>query len=181
MIFPLVSNPEDKELQDLYQEIIDFGFGNEFPINWFTSQTSRPDILKSTWNLTKNVLIQGLLPASVKQMIAMSISKQNSCRYCEVTHTGALSAMGVPKEQIISCASDPDLLEIPSPHREIIQFAVKAAGDPNSIVPADYDKLKEIGFTKEEILEAGMMAAFTNFINTWADLSGIPLDQEPTS
>ena len=178
MRFPIITNPEDSETKELYQEIVDSGFGMEYPINWFTSQSIRPDILKSTWALTKGILVEGQLPATVRQMIAMAISKQNSCRYCEVTHTGALGAMGVPQEQIISCASDPEMADVPSPHREIIQFAIKAAGNPNSITTADYETLREVGVTNEEIMEAGMMAAFTNFINTWADLSGIPVDGE---
>lgn len=178
MRFPIVNDPKELEMQDLYQEIVDSGFGAEYPINWFTSQGLRPDILKATWGLAKGILVDGQLPATVKQLIAMSISKQNSCRYCEVTHTGALGAMGVPAEQIHSCASDPNMTEIPNPHREIIQFAVKASQNPNSIQDTDYAKLRDVGVTDEEIMEAGMMAAFTNFINTWADLSGIPVDGE---
>lgn len=178
MLFPLINEPKDQDTQTLYQEIVATGFGKIYPLNWFTSQASRPDILRATWGLVKGILVNGHLPNSVKEMIVMVISKQSSCRYCEVTHTGALSAMGIPKEQIESCVSDPELLDVPSPHREIIQFAMKASVNPNSITAEDRDQLVALGVTNEEIIEAGMMAAFSNFINTWADLSGIPVDGE---
>ncbi len=177
--FELQRSIEDnEELKKLYDEIILSGFGEAFPINWFTSQASRPDILASTWALVKGVLVDGKLPGTIKQMIAMVVSKQNNCRYCSVTHTSALESMGVPMDVIQKSATNIETAEIPLAHKEIIKFALKSAKDPNSINQEDYQVLKENGLNKGEILEVIMMAAFTNFINTWADASGIPLDSE---
>lgn len=174
---PLVKDASDNaELQGLYTEICEAGFGVEAPINWFTSQGSRPDILKATWALTKGILIEGQLPHTVKQMIAMAVSMQNNCRYCTVTHTGALESLGVSKTEITSCASDPDMGALLPAQRAIVRFALKAAKDPNSITDADTAVLRENGLADAEIAEVCMMAAFTNFINTWADATGIAVD-----
>ncbi|CAM2070361.1 Carboxymuconolactone decarboxylase family protein [Sulfidibacter corallicola] len=175
--FELVRDPSgDPHLEDLYDDMVKTGFGKEFPINWFTSQALRPDILEATWFLTKRILVEGLLPASLKQMIATTISVHNHCRYCTVTHTGALEALGISKEVIESCILDKDLSGVPIQYRDILKFAVKAAKDPNSIQDEDYRKLKENGLNHKEILELVMMSAFINFINTWADASGIEID-----
>jgi alkylhydroperoxidase family enzyme len=40
----------------------------------------------------------------------------------------------------------------------------------------EYGKLAELGSSDEEIAEALAIAGFTNFINTWADISGIHSD-----
>ena len=59
----------------------------------------------------------GVVPSTVKQMILMAIAMQNDCQYCSVVHTNALEAMGVPTEVIQSCASDPELMQVPPPQR----------------------------------------------------------------
>jgi len=175
--FPLVREP-DGALEPLYREISAAGFGQPFPINWFTSQGIRPDILKGTWGLVRSLLVEGELPATLKQMIAMVISKQNGCHYCQTTHTRALNAMGVPQAQIDSCAGDPELRDIPEPQRSVLMFAVKAARTPPEVNDDDFAKLGAFGLSEGEIMEAGMLAAMTNFINVWAELSDLDLDRD---
>lgn len=180
--FPLLYQKDAKEanagVEAIYKEILDAGFGDAEPINWFSSQGGRPDLLRATWELTRGVLVNGRLPGTIKQMIAMAASSQNNCRYCAVTHTRVLEKLGVPDEVVRSCVEDPNLSAVPEPHRTILKFALKTNRDANSLTDADYDSLKEKGLSKEEIMEVVMMAAFTKFINTWADASGIAVDGE---
>ncbi|HEX2574387.1 MAG TPA: peroxidase-related enzyme [Polyangia bacterium] len=175
--FKLVQQPADPKVRALYDEILEYGFGDEVPINWFTAQATRPDILEATWNLLKAILVEGRLPPSLKQMIAMTISEHNACRYCTVVHTSALETLGVPDEVIEQSVADPELAEIPATHRAIVRFALKCASAPGTVTDADYEMLRQGGLTEEEILEVVMMAAFTNFINTWAEASGVELDR----
>ena len=175
--FPLVTEANgNAQVAGLYEESLEAGFGDTQPINWFTAQASRPDILKATWELTRGILVNGKLPATIKQMIAMAISHQNDCRYCAITHTGVLEKLGVPEEVVRSCVEDPDLTEVPEPHRAILKFALKANRDPNSLTDEDFTTLSEKGLSREEIMEVIMMAGFTKFINTWADASAITVD-----
>ena len=171
-----VDAPSDPATQTLYEDIVHNGFGGDAPINWFASQGARPDILRGTWDLTKALLVEGQLPGTLKQMILMAISAQNGCRYCEVTHSGALEQMGVPAEVITACVQDPDLADIPSLHRLVLKFALKAARDPNSIDSDDHAALRSAGLSEAEVVEVCMIAAFANFINTYADASGIDVD-----
>jgi alkylhydroperoxidase/carboxymuconolactone decarboxylase family protein YurZ len=118
--FKQVKDPShDPVLQELYREMLDSGLGTEVPPNWFTFQGERPDIMAATWALCKQLLFHGMLPPTVKQMIAVVVSRTNECRYCTTTYANSLAAM-----------------------------------------------------------EAAMMAAFTNFLNTWSKASGIPVDGE---
>lgn len=167
---------DDDDTRQLYDEIVDAGFGGERPINWFASQGLRPDILASTWGLTKTLLLEGRLPPTLRQMVLMVISAQNQCRYCTVTHTGALEQMGVPSTVLEACLEDPALADVPAPHRAVLLFALKAARDPNSIDAADHQVLRDNQLTDGEIVEVCMLAAFANFINTYADAAGIELD-----
>ena len=62
------------ELASLYGEIVESGFGDDVPLNWFTSQSERPDILAATWACFKALMVEGILPPTVKQMIMIAIS-----------------------------------------------------------------------------------------------------------
>ncbi|HEX9726047.1 MAG TPA: peroxidase-related enzyme [Vicinamibacteria bacterium] len=169
----------NSRLGALYQEILESGLGTGHPINWFTSQAERPDILEATWQLTKRLLFSGQLPPTVKQMIVVKVSTENQCRYCRVLHTTALEAMGVPAEVIDSLTTDVNLEKLTPPQRAIVQFGVKTAQDPRSVTDEDFETLRGHGFGDGEIMEVAMVAAFSNFINSWADVSAIEIDAGP--
>ena len=174
--FSLQQAKPNSVVDELYSDILSNGFGGSKPINFFTALSARPDILDVTWKFTKAILVNGHLPGSIKQMIALCISRQNACRYCSVVHRGALEAAGVDPQIVESCATDPDTLDLHEPHRSIVQFAMKSARIPESVSDADFAAIRDAGLSHEEIAEVVLLAAFTNFINAWADISGIPLD-----
>lgn len=164
------------ELARLYAEILESGFGDDVPLNWFTAQAERPDILAATWTLAKTILLEGQLPATVKHMIAVKVSSHNGCRYCTAMHTSALGAMGVPEEVVDSLTTDLELSEVTPPQRAILEFAMKVATAPKSLTDEDFQILRDVGLSDGETIEVAMMAAYSNFINTWADVSGIPFE-----
>jgi uncharacterized peroxidase-related enzyme len=177
--FEAVNHPGDPEVQQLFKEIIATGWGNPetgVPNNWFTNQVERPDILKAGWAFIKGVLMEGQLPFTVKEMLAMAIAKQNNCRYCTVGHTRALEAMGVPTAVIESCASDPELSELPPPQRAIVKFGIKAAKDAASITAEDVQSLRDHGLSDGEIMEISMVAAVAVFLDIWAEVSAIEVE-----
>ena len=177
--FDMVLRPEpESRVAALYSEIVAKGFGETIPINWFTAQGRRPDILQASWGLAQGILVEGILPPTLKQMIAATVSAQNGCRYCAVTHTSALQSMGVPETLIQSCANDTNLSDVPPAQRTILKFALKCARSPNSMTDEDFERLYDNGLSQEEVMEVVMMAVFTNFINGWADASGIEVDGE---
>jgi uncharacterized peroxidase-related enzyme len=178
--FKQIKNPGDNlELQALYQEMIEAGVqGSEegVPLNLFTSQAERPDILQAGWAFFKGILLGGQLPPTLKQMISMTIALQNNCRYCVVAHSFALEALGVSKEVIESCASDPELSLVPPPQRAFIKFGLKAARDPKSMSDEDFQTLRDYGLSDGEIMEVIMVVACATFTDFWADISGLPVD-----
>ena len=126
--------------------------------NWITSMGSRPDLLAANLNFAGAVFGGGQLPPSVKQMILMTLAYRNDCKYCAVAHTHAIEAMGVPKEVIESCASDPELADVPAPQRAILNFALKAAKHPQDITDEDVESLREQNLGDGEIAEIVMTA-----------------------
>lgn len=177
--FNQVGDPtKNGTLAALYQDMLENGFGDEAPINWLTSQSSRPDILAGTWEFSKGMLLQGELPMMVKQMIAATIAARNDCNYCQELHGNTLIMLGVSKALVSSCVSDPELTEVPQPHRAILQFAIKVSRNPGKVNTEDIKEMQARGLTKSEILEVMALSAYCNFINTWADISRIRIEKE---
>lgn len=178
--FKQIKHPNgNPELAALYQQALEAGLeGSEagVPTNFITSMSQRPDLLAAMMTLMKGTIIEGVIPSTVKQMILMAIAMQNDCQYCSVAHTKALEAMGVPTDVIQSCASDPELTQLPPTQRAMIRFSLKTARDPKSLTDDDFQTLRDYGLSDGEIMEVTMLAACGNLLDTWADVSGIPLD-----
>lgn len=171
----------NSELERAYQQAFDIGFfgaDESLPNNLCTAISERPDLLSTLMHFVKGTIASGELPPTLKQMIAMTIAMQNDCRYCAVAHTGALESMGVPENVIKSCASDPDLSELPPPQRAILKFALKAARDPKAINKEEIQTLKDYGLSEGEILEVVFMIGYAVLTDTLADVTGVIVDGE---
>ncbi len=177
--FTQIKHPKgNPELEAIYEDALEWGMvGSEpgVPSNFMTSLSVRPDLLASTMGIFKEVIMDGVVPSTVKQMILMAIALQNNCQYCEVAHTSALEAMGVPTEVIQSCARDPELAHVPPTQRAMIKLALKTARDPKSVTDEDFQALRDHGLSDGEIMEVTMLAAAGNFLDTWAIVSGIEM------
>jgi uncharacterized peroxidase-related enzyme len=168
----LPETPEPNELSETYAEICRV-LNKDQPVKLITSMSVRPDLAKATWGMMKNLMTEGQLPPSVKQLIMMVISTQADCRYCAFSHQGALKSMGIDESVIKDCLDDPMSAEIPELHRHITQFAAKSAKNPNSITDDDLNQLRDVGVSDDELIEIGVIVGFSKFLNTWADASGI--------
>ncbi len=82
--FQQIKHPvEGTELSSIYREIVDAGWvGAEpgVPANVLTALSERPDILRAMWTFAKGILMSGVLPPTVKEMIAMTVAGPNSNR-----------------------------------------------------------------------------------------------------
>ena len=183
--FKQIKYPQnDPALESVYKDAIEIGWESPepgVPINFVTAFSERPDLCSVIIPLAKAVMMEGQLPPTVAQMICMTIAVQNDCRYCAVAHSYALEAMGVAEEVIKSCASDPDLSEIPPPQRAIVKFALKLARNSKSATDEDYQILRDFGLSDGEILEIISLVGYANFADLLADAMGVVVDGEESS
>ncbi len=170
---PIPDPSANPRVEELYRAIVDAGMGSETPISWFQVQSGRPDILEATWKLVRGLLLAGELPGTLKHMILVRIAADHGCRYCRVLHSNVLAAMGVPAEVIDSATTDVSPTKLPPVQRAIIEFAVKAVAAPKSVSDDDFRTLRSNGLSQGEIIEATMIAALANSLDTWAEVSGI--------
>lgn len=164
-----------KDVVDVYH---DFQRRMGFPAapNFITTQGHSLAALQGTWGLLQNVLVGGLLPRTLKEMMLVAISHARACRYCEAAHLACCRMLGADPKALEALVSN--VTDISPPKvREIILFGLKCARDPQSLVDDDFERLRRHGLGDSEIMEAVSMAALAVYVNTIADATGMLADE----
>lgn len=164
------SSAEVEDALALFDKVMQGPMHDRIPSVMSTTLAMRPDIFSAIMAAGKPILFEGALPVSVKQMIVMIIGNHRNCRFCTDAHKAMLEAMGIEDALIESCIEDPDMKLVPPTYRQILQFALRAAEDPDNISDQQFELLRDSGLNDEEILEAAMVASFANFLVTWTEV-----------
>ncbi|MGR3176639.1 MAG: carboxymuconolactone decarboxylase family protein [Candidatus Anammoxibacter sp.] len=170
-----IENDEaSEEVKAIYADI-ESAFG--MVPNLFKTAAHFPPLLKANWEKVKAVMMGGNLSRYVKETIAVLVSKNNSCQYCVSAHTMLLKSIGATDKELENI-NNMNLAEAGFNEKEValILFAQKANDNPNRIPDEDFQKLKNLGATEPEIVEAlGAMEIFTAF-NKFIDSTEIDMD-----
>jgi uncharacterized peroxidase-related enzyme len=164
-----------KEVVDVYH---DFQRRMGFPAapNFIKTLGHSLAAARGTWGVVQSVLVGGVLPRTLKEMMFVAISRARACRYCEAAHLACCRMLGVEPaelEQLVSEVSDIS----PPKARDIILFGLKCAGDPQSLTDEDFAGLRRHGLSQSEITEVISMAALAVYANIIADATGMPADE----
>src|SRR6476646_59714 len=65
------------------------------PPNFIKTQGHSLAVAKGTWGLVQNVLVGGILPRPLKEMMFVAISQARRCNYCEAAHFACCRMLGV--------------------------------------------------------------------------------------
>jgi uncharacterized peroxidase-related enzyme len=176
-----IKHPDNPELKAAYGRALEMGHKSSedgVPASWVTSLSARPDLLEANLDYAMSVFARGQIPLTVKQLILMTVAMQNDCRYCKVAHTSALEKMGVPRDVIESCASDPEMAAVPPPQRAMLRFGLKVARDAKSITDDDIEALRDHNLGDGEIIELAMVVGLGQILDVWAEVSGVQVERE---
>ena len=104
----LESDAAPKEVVEIYR---DFQLRMGFPAapNFIKTQGHSLAAARGTWGLVQNVLVGGLLPRTLKEMMFVAISQSRACRYCEAAHLACCRMLGIEPsalEQLVSNVTD---------------------------------------------------------------------------
>jgi uncharacterized peroxidase-related enzyme len=171
----LESNRADPDVAEVYE---DFRRRMGFPAvpNFLKAQGHSLSVARGTWGLVRNVLVEGQLPRTLKEMMFVAISKDRGCRYCDAAHLACCRMLGVDAATLDTLVERLDELR-PERVRALITFGVKCARDPQSLDEADFAGLVRLGLSQAEIVEAISMSALAVYANILADATGIADDE----
>lgn len=104
---------------------------------------------------------QGQLPILERKLICLVVSAANGCSYCQIFHIDGLGKVHLSGRE-----------------RALADLSVKITQDAHTVEPEDFDRLRALGLSDNEILEAVEVAALINATNTFCIALGVPIDME---
>jgi len=148
--------------------------------NIFRAQTLRPDVVEAEANAVGTILLtQDVLSRFQKECILLVVSALNLNTYCVAVHCEMLRNLGVPPEKSDQIALDHSLADLSDTDKALLDCALKLAKRPAGFCADDIELLRTCGLTDEQILEAIVMTALSNFLNTLQMGLGTVPDFEP--
>jgi uncharacterized peroxidase-related enzyme len=112
-----------------------------------------------------------------REMIAVLVSQLNGCQYCVTHHKEALQAHARSPDIVKSLQGDFSKAPISKRDRVMLEYAAKLTRQPNLVVKMDVRRMREEGFTDEEILRVNLITSYFNFVNRIVAGLGTPLEE----
>ena len=112
-----------------------------------------------------------------KEMIAVVVSSENSCYYCQVAHGAAVREYADEPKLGELMVMNYRVAELSERHRAMLDFAHKLTETPDKIVEADRQALRDAVFSDRDIWDIANIAGFYNMTNRVA--SAVDMQPNP--
>jgi len=140
--------------------------------NMFRAVANSPAALQSMWG-SFGALGNGVIAPQLGEKIAVAVADRNRCEYCLAAHTALGRKAGATAEEM--AAAQAGLSNEPKT-AAALAFALKVVDARGQASDADVARLREVGFSDEEIVEILAHVAlnlFTNYVNV---VFNVPVD-----
>lgn len=131
------------------------------------------------WNEHYEELMRGDsgLSKAEREMIAVVVSVANECRYCIAAHSAALRKLTRDPALADAIAADHGQAPLEPRQRAMLDYALKLTTAIAEVEEADVRRLREAGWTDEDVLDIAEVTAMFNFTNRMA--SGLGWEPNP--
>ncbi|GAA4901867.1 putative peroxidase-related enzyme [Actinomycetospora succinea] len=138
--------------------------------NWIKALAVHPDVLRRFLGYYEALFTpsNGVIPMLEREMIAAVVSNINGCTYCTMHHTGGMATHLESSERAQRISHNYREVDLSERERAICDFSVKVTEAPERMQDADFDALRAVGMSDEEIFEVLEVAAFFSFSNRLA-------------
>lgn len=140
--------------------------------NMAGAMANSPAVL-SSWVQFNSSLSGGVLPASIREGIALLAAETNECAYCLSAHTALGRMAGLSADQI-EAARDGQGTDAAS--SAALGFARRVLETRGGVEASDVDRVRAAGFTDTEITEIVGAVALNLFTNTFNRAFDVAID-----
>jgi alkylhydroperoxidase family enzyme len=166
------------EVRGLYDEIMDT-MGSASVLNFLKALGHNPHVLRAVWSMLKETVIEGEIPALLKQLILFKISINAGNEYCTALHGHAALNLDstLTYDDLVSLSGGTCSANLPPSFPVAIEIVSRASLDPKSIEDPDWDfedQLRDEGFSEAEIDELLAVGFFSVMMNMLTDTYGVP-------
>ena len=111
-------------------------------------------------------------------MIAVVVSKNNDCEYCQLHHSAAVNHYWKDDAKIELLKSDYSRLGLTEVDRALCDFAAELTREPNNDNAKLTGKLRDLGLSDRAILDATLVISYFNFVNRIVLGLGLHVNEE---
>jgi uncharacterized peroxidase-related enzyme len=137
----------------------------------------RPNALRAHLALYMDLMFApGGLTRRQRELIAVTVSRENGCGYCVAHHREALARYVTDTALLNAISQQPEPQDLDSAERALCAYAVKLTRTPHAMSEGDVTALREAGFTDADTLLVNLIVAYFNFVNRIALGLGVTFD-----
>lgn len=144
-------------------------------------QSLNPHSITAHMNLYKVIMFKkSALSRLQREMLGVVTSKANNCEYCQIHHAEAVNHYWKDNAKTKLLREDYTLVELSDKNRMLCDYAFLLTKDPlESTKDKQVEKMKKVGVTDKEILDATLVISYFNFVNRIVLSLGVELEEEP--
>lgn len=120
----------------------------------------------------------GGLTKAEREMIVVATSGANQCQYCVVAHGAILRIRAKHPLLADQVAINYRKADITPRQRAMLDFAMKVALESHAVGEADFEALRQAGFSDEDAWDIAAIAAFFALSNRMANVTGMRPNDE---
>jgi len=144
-----------------------------FTPNVFPAFAYKPGQFRAFFDYYDAIVEESPLDRAEIEMVIVAVSGANDCLYCVVAHGALLRIYDEDPHLAEQLATNHRTASIDEAHRAMCDLAVKLTERPAQIDETDIERLREEGFSMEEIWDIGSVTALFNLSNRMAHLADI--------
>ena len=164
------------ELKEIYDGLIE-SRGKLADVH--TIQSLNPQSIVNHMDLYMTIMFgKSPLKRVQREMMAVIVSANNDCDYCQLHHAEAVNHYWKDDAKIELLKSDFEKIELSRVDLELCRFAEKMTREPNHDNQNSVQRLKDLGLTDRAILDATLVISYFNFVNRIVLGLGLAVNKE---
>jgi alkylhydroperoxidase family enzyme len=162
------------EVRAVYDEIMDTLGSSSVP-NSFKALGHNLHVLRGVWTMLKETVIEGEIPALLKQLILFKISTIAGNEFCTQLHAHAALNLDptLTYDDLAALTGSDCSANLPPSFPVAIEIVSRASLEPKSVADPDWDfedQLRDEGFSDSEIDELLAVGYFSVMMNMLTDI-----------
>jgi uncharacterized peroxidase-related enzyme len=165
--------------EDIRARILAVQEKSGFIPNVFLALAYRPDEFRAFFAYHDALMEKpsGLSKAE-REMIVVATSSANQCEYCIIAHGAILRVRAKSKTIADQITANYRRADITPRQRAMLDYALKVALQAYAITDEDHARLREFGFSADDIWDIGAIAAFFAMSNRLAGAMALRPNEE---
>ncbi len=166
------------EVRAVYDEIMDT-MGSPEVLNFLKALGHNPHVLRAVWSMLRETVIEGEIPALLKQLILFKSSIVAGNEYCVALHGHAALNLDptLTYDDLVALTGGVCASNLPPSFPVAIDIVSRASLEPKSVENPDWDfeeLLRDEDFSDSEIDELLAVGFFSVMMNMLTDTYDVP-------